>query len=157
MYLHLEPWYVSGLTEGEGCFSISFNFRKKLKIGIETRPSFSITLNQRDLPLLKEIHSFFECGAIRFSRGDRTYKYEVRSVKDLVKRIIPHFDNYPLRGGKQKDFRYFSEICKKIHTNFHLNKQHLIEIIKMAYLMNPSGKRRHEINDLLRLLGEKMV
>jgi hypothetical protein len=38
----LQPWYVTGLVDGEGCFSVSFTLRKRLKIGIETRPSFSI-------------------------------------------------------------------------------------------------------------------
>lgn len=155
--MSLQPWYVTGLTEGEGCFSISFNFKRKLKIGIETRPSFSISLNQRDLSLLKQVHSYFNCGAIRFSRNDRTYKFEVRSVKDLVKKVITHFVEYPLVGNKQNDLQIFKEICEKIHVNFHLNAKHLAEIIKMAYQMNPSGKRKLEINELLRLLGEKMV
>ena len=53
--MSLNPWFVSGLIEGEGCFSVSFTLRKRLRVGIETRPSFSISLNQRDLNLLKQI------------------------------------------------------------------------------------------------------
>ena len=149
----LEPWFVTGLVEGEGCFNVSFSFRKKLNVGIETRPSFSISLNQRDLELLKEIHSFFECGAIRFSKGDRTYKYESRSTADLMKRIIPHFKRYPLRGSKRGDFDRFAEICKGIHANHHLNRERLRAMIESAYLMNPSGKRKQEKRELLRVLG----
>ena len=155
--MRLQPWYVTGLTEGEGCFSISFNFKQKLKVGIETRPSFSVSLNRRDLSLLKQVHTYFNCGSLRFSRADRTYKFEVRSVNDLVKNVIPHFVKYPLVGSKQNDLQIFRKICEKIHANLHLNGQHLIEIVKMAYQMNPSGKRKFDINDLLRLLGEKMV
>jgi len=153
----LHPWFITGIVEAEGSFCVSFSKRRRLKLGIETRPSFSITLNRRNLELLKAIHRYFGCGGIRFSRTDRTYKYEVRSVKDLVKRIIPHFERYPLKGAKAEDFERFAKICKMVHANLHLNKQHLKEIIDLAYGMNPSGKRKYSRKDLLRVLGEVKV
>jgi hypothetical protein len=153
----LDPWFITGLVEGEGCFTVSFSFRKKLNIGIETRPSFSISLNQRDLDLLKEVHKFFDCGAIRFSKGDRTYKFESRSVSDLTRLINPHFRKYPLTGAKANDFRIFADICKKVQANLHMNREQLIGIVEQAYEMNPSGKRKHDKRDLLRKLGELKV
>ena len=153
----LDPWFVTGLVEGEGCFTVSFSLRRRLKIGIETRPSFSISLNERDLPLIQSIHQFFNCGAVRFSRSDRTYKYESRSVADLVTKVIPHFAKFPLTGSKAKDFEVFADICRKVRANQHLNRASLKKIIEDAYRMNPSGKRRHDRNDLLRRLGELKV
>ena len=153
----LNPWFITGLVEGEGCFTVSFSFRKKLKVGIETRPSFSISLNQRDLELLKKVHEFFGCGAIRFSKGDRTYKYESRSTSDLTRLIIPHFQKYPLTGSKAKDFQIFADICKKVQANLHMNCEQLSGIVEQAYEMNPSGKRKHDKRDLLRELGELKV
>src|SRR5579859_7066398 len=69
----LDPWFVSGLTEGEGCFCISLALREKLRTGLEVRPSFSLSLNERDLELLRDLHAFFECGWIRQSKTDRTF------------------------------------------------------------------------------------
>lgn len=153
----INPWYITGLTEGEGCFHISFSYRKKLKVGIETRPSFSISLNRRDLMLLQGVHQYFGCGAIRFSKSDRTYKYESRSVGDLVKVIIPHFERYALRGSKRKDFQLFANICRSVHASHHLNGEHLRGIITSAFEMNPSGKRRHDMKDLLRVVDKLKV
>lgn len=153
----LDPWFVTGLVEGEGCFTVSFTLRRRLKIGIETRPSFSISLNERDLPLIQSIHTFFNCGAVRYSRNDRTYKYESRSVADLMKNVIPHFVKFPLKGSKAEDFKVFTDICRKVRANRHLNREYLKEIIEDAYRMNPSGKRRHDLNFLLRKLGELKV
>ena len=155
--MKLNGFYVSGLAEGEGSFSVSFNLRRKLNVGIETRPSFSITLNQRDLELIRALREFFGCGGIRFSRSDRTYKYEVRSINDLVKRIIPHFRNFPLEGSKRRDFELFSRICEMVMANKHRNPFHLREIIELAYKMNPSGKRRYKKEELLRVLDEVKV
>ncbi len=157
MIQRLHPWYVTGLVEGEGTFSVSFNKRRKLTVGVETRPSFSVTLHKRDLPLLKALRTFFGCGAIRYSRSDGTYKYEVRSVSDLAKKILPHFEKYPLVGAKGEDFRKFAEIVRLVHAKHHLNRQYLRQIIELAYSMNPSGKRRYEKDSLLRLLGEMKV
>ena len=112
METNLNPWFISGLVEGEGCFSVSFTLRKKLKLGIETRPSFSISLNKRDLEMLKQVHAFFRCGAIRFSKNDNTYKYEVRSVSDLVEKTLPHFDDFPLQGSKKNDLDLFKRFVE---------------------------------------------
>lgn len=155
--MNLNPHYISGLVEGEGCFSVSFSLRKKLNVGIETTPSFSISLNRRDLSLLKSVHGFFGCGAIRFSKSDRTYKYEIRSISKIHKKIIPHFYKFPLYGAKSIDFELFSQICGKIYQNQHLNKDHLKQIIELAYQMNPAGKRKHSKSDLLRVLGKVKV
>ena len=153
----LDPWYVTGLVEGEGCFHVSFSLRKKLKVGIETRPSFSISLNRRDLMLLQGVHQYFGCGAIRYSRSDRTYKYESRSVADLVNKILLHFDKYALRGSKSNDYRRFASICRSVHANEHLNGEKLRGIIESAFEMNPSGKRSHEMKDLLRVIDKLKV
>ncbi len=155
--MKLHPWYVTGIVEGEGSFVVSFNRRQKLTVGIETRPSFSLTLHQRDLNLLKDIQKFFHCGAIRYSKADRTYKYEVRSVADLAKKILPHFEKYPLAGAKSQDFERFAEIVRLVHANHHLNREVLVKIIEVAYSMNLSDKRRVAKDDLLRWLGEMKV
>src|SRR5205085_9866345 len=44
----LDPWYATGLVEGEGCFCVSFALRPKLRTGLEVRTSFSLSLNERD-------------------------------------------------------------------------------------------------------------
>lgn len=152
--MKLNPMYVSGLVDGEGSFSVSFNFRKKLSTGIETRPSFSISLNEKDLNLIKGLKEFFKCGGIRYSRRDRTYKFEVRSIQDLMKKIIPHFKKHPLRGKKGSDFETFSKICALVHANLHLNKHYLRTIIELAYTMNTSGKRKYKKEELLKVLSE---
>jgi len=149
----LDPWYVTGLVDGEGCFMVSFNLRPSLSTGIEVRPAFAVALNKRSLDVLKALQRFFGCGAIRYSRRDRTYKWEVRSVPDIVKKVLPHFERYPLQTAKREDFERFAQICRWVHTNHHRNREYLRRIIELAYEMNPSGKRRYRKEELLRVLG----
>ncbi len=149
----LDPWFVSGLTEGEGCFCIALALRKKLRTGLEVRPSFSLSLNEKDLELLRDLQTFFGCGWIRESKTDRTFKYEARSVGDLLDPVIPHFERYPLRGNKAKSFAAFANVCRMIEQGDHLRRDGVREIIDIAYEMN-LGKRRLSRDDLLTALDE---
>ena len=141
--------FISGFVEGEGCFCISFSKRAKLNTKIEVRPSFSISQNKKNLELLKKVLKHFECGSIRFSKSDQNYKYEVRSIKDLMKTIIPHFSEYPLLGTKKDDFEKFSFICEKIYQNQHRNIDTLRKIIEVSYEIN-LGKRKYKKEELLK-------
>ncbi len=149
--------YISGFSDGEGCFSVSFNFREKLKTKIEVRPSFAIGQNKRSLDLLQQIQKFFDCGNIRFSKRDQIYKYEVRNIDELRKKIIPHFEKFPLMTIKRNDFQIFKRICKSVAQMKHLNPQQLKEIIKLAFKMNGSGKRKYSEAELLRVLDKMKI
>jgi hypothetical protein len=152
----LDPWYVTGLTDGEGCFCVSFAIRAKLRLGLEVRPSFSLSLNEKDLDLLENLQAFFKCGWIRESKSDRTFKYEARSIRDLTDMIVPHFERFPLRGDKARSCAGFSRVCRMIEQGDHLQRAGLREIVDVAYEMN-LGKRRHSKATLLRGLDEVKV
>ncbi len=149
----LDPWFVTGLTDGEGCFCVSLAIRAKLRTGLEVRPSFSLSLNEKDLRLLEDLQAFFGCGWIRESKGDRTFKFEVRSIGDLVGVILPHFERFPLQGYKAKSCAGFSRVCQMVKQGDHLQRVGLREIVGIAYQMN-LGKRRHSEATLLKVLDE---
>ena len=148
----MEGSYITGFVDGEGCFMISFNKREKLVTGIEVRPSFSIGQNKRNLKILELIRDYFGCGAIRFSKKDQCYKYEVHSIGDIRNKIIPHFKKYPLMTSKKADFQIFADVCDMIAASKHLNHKYLEVIIEKAYQMNESGKRRYTKEQLLRIV-----
>ena len=144
--------YISGYVDGEGCFSVSFSKRKKLKIGWETKPSFSISQNEDRSEVLYKIKNFFKVGFLRRDFSDKTLKYEVRSLNDLLCKIIPHFDAYPLLSSKQKDFLIFKKICMFIKKGLHKNNKGLHKIVILACKMNPSGKRKYSQDDITKTL-----
>jgi LAGLIDADG endonuclease len=95
------------------------------------RPSFALSLNERDRSLVEDLRMYFGCGWIRESRRDRTVKYESRSTSDLLTRIVPHFERYPLRGSKRRSFLGFGRICRMIEQGDHLEPAGLREIVAM--------------------------
>ena len=141
-------YYLSGYTDGEGSFCISFSPRPKLLTSLEVRPSFSVSQNGDRKEVLYLFKEFLNCGSIRRNPTDRTYKYEVRSIKDLVKKVIPYFVKYPLLSSKKKDFEIFQKVCQMVHEGKHLRKETLKEIVEFSYKMNGFGARKYSKQQL---------
>ena len=91
--------------------------------------------------------------SIRPDRSDKTLKYEVRKIADLVERILPHFREYPLLSAKQNDLERFDRICQIVSSGKHQEPDGLKKIVELAMQMNPSGKRKYVSSDILRSLG----
>ncbi len=146
--------YLSGYFDGEGCFTVSISPRAKLKVGWEVRPSVSVSQNEDRSQVLHMVESYFGCGSIRSDPGDKTVKWEVRSLQLIRERVIPHFEDWPILSAKQADFLGFAAICERMTRGEHLRNAGLVEIVKIAAEMNPSGKRRFDpleiINELAR-------
>lgn len=148
--------YISGYVDGEGCFCVSFQPSKRHRFGWEIRPSFSVSQNADRSNLLFTIQNLWKCGFIRPDRSDKTLKFEVRTVQDLVEIVIPHFRAYPLLSAKQNDVEYFDKVCCWIHDKKHLESQGFEMIVKTAMKMNPSGKRKYSENEILNSFHSQM-
>ncbi len=151
--------YVSGYVDGEGCFTVSISPRAKLLAGWEVRPSFSVSQNGDRAEVLHVLQAYFGCGCIRPDRSDKTLKWETRCLEDILERVIPHFERYPLMSGKRVDFEYFAAVCRLMAGGAHRSRGGLIRIVELASGMNPSGRRRYDAGAVLAKLrqGEGIV
>src|SRR5438105_3675746 len=95
--------YISGFADGEACFCVSFQPSQRHRFGWEVRPSFSVSQNADRAELLRKIQEVWGCGFIRPDRSDKTLKFEVRNIRNLVDVVLPHFRKYPLLSAKQAD------------------------------------------------------
>jgi intein-encoded DNA endonuclease-like protein len=144
--------YISGYVDGEGCFNVSFSKRDKFTLGWETKPSLSVSQNENRSETLFEMQKIFKSGFMRRDFSDKTLKYEIRSLNDLITKVIPHFDAYPMLSSKQKDFKLFKTICFLMQKGEHKNKKGLRKIVSLACKMNPGGKRKYSEQDILKTL-----
>jgi LAGLIDADG endonuclease len=151
--------YISGYVDGEGCFTVSIAPRPTLVVGWEVRPSLSVSQNGDRAEVLRLVESYFGCGSIRPDRSDKTLKWETRRLGDLIERVIPHFDRFPLLSGKRLDYDRFAKICRLMSADAHRTARGLIEIVELTIGMNPSGKRRYRAEEILATLrqGEGIV
>ena len=134
LVVKINPWFVSGFSDGEGCFMITITENKKLKLGFQVQLFFVIGLHHRDKALLEKILIYFAVGNITKEKSG-ILKYKVSSVKDL-RVIIDHFDKYPLITDKWSDYQLFKQAFKLLERQEHLTIEGLKKILSIRASMN---------------------
>ena len=132
---NLEPHWVVGFVDGEGCFYVGINPHREMTLGFQVLPEFTVVQHQRDVQLLHALKKFFGCGVVRSNHGDRL-AYRVRSIDHLNNVIIPFFERHPLHSKKKLDFLKFRKILLLINRNEHLILEGIEKIRSIAETMN---------------------
>lgn len=132
-------WYLVGFADGEGSFNVSFKRQADVTLGWKAAPSFNIS--QRDDSICKLFQRVLGVGTLRYRRDGVCY-YEVRSVADLVEKIIPFFTSFPLRSWKRHDFRVFARIVRFMSRGSHRSRKGLEVILRLRNHMNRGGNRK---------------
>ena len=137
----LNPYWLTGFTDGEGCFSISIFKNKTLKFGYQVFPEFVLTQGARSLETLEKVKEFFGCGKIYENKRydnhrESLYKYCVRNKIDLLEKVCPFFNKYPLQTAKYNDFELFKQGLDIIRKGEHLTDKGFKRIQEIASEMN---------------------
>lgn len=142
----IASYYISGFVDGEGCFSVTVQRSRNVKLGIQVIPEFHVSQHQNRTEVLDAMHAKFGCGYVKPNHAantrDLTSVYVVRNIKDLRNKIVPFFRKYPLISIKQRDFEKFAEVIEMMEKKLHLTKEGLIKILELAFSMNASGRYR---------------
>ena len=145
----LNPYYVTGFTDGEGCFYINVGSGPRYKTGYRVKAVFNIGVHIRDIALLEQIQLFFGLGTIS-KLGAETVQFRVFGFENL-KVIINHFDKYPLLTNKQSDYLLFKQVVNDMEKGRHLTIEGLNKILSIKAVMNNKG-----ISDNLNLAFPKI-
>jgi len=86
------------------------------------------------------IKKFFNLGHINYD--DKSKEFIIYKRSDILERVIPHFNKYPLIGHKLSIFNIFSEIVTFIDSETHLT--------------SPEAKAKLDtLIDKIRIIGNK--
>jgi hypothetical protein len=130
----LDPNFITGFTDGEGCFTLSITKSNQIRTSWAIKPRFQINLHKKDLQLLESIQSYFCCGHIS-KTGSKSYQLRIDSIKD-IQVIIDHFDKYPLITQKFGDYQLFKQAYVLWLNKEYLTYQGLRKIVAIKATMN---------------------
>jgi len=130
----LNPWFISGFTDAEGCFTILVQHNDKYKANWRVKAIFTITLHIKDTAILEDIKNTLGVGKVSI-KGRSKVGYRVESFKDL-EIIINHFEKYPLVTAKVLDFLIFKECFEMIKQGEHLTEDGISKIIGFKFSLN---------------------
>ena len=134
----LDGSWISGFTDGEGCFHVSINKIQKMSLGWQVLPEFRIVQHEKDNEVLKKIKNYFGFGDVKINRKDyhgTRKEFRVRGLSNLNK-IIIFFRKYPLKTTKSEYFEKFSKIISLMNNKEHLTKNGLDKIANIISEMN---------------------
>ncbi len=141
-------YYIVGLVDGEGCFSVSIKKQENTKFGWVIDPVFHITQRKEHAAVLEIIKRVFNCGRIIPKPGqeDTMLQYIVDSRRHLAEVIIPFFNKHkPII--KQKEFEAFKEIVQGLQKGEHRSPEGFIKLLKKAYEM--SSDRKYSLDEII--------
>jgi hypothetical protein len=141
----LNPWYVTGFVEAEGCFSVSV--RPHPNVERPTRwmmqPVCQAYQHRDGIDILEALRDFFGCGTlVPKGPNSNVITFSVHGLENLATRVIPHFQRYPLQTYKASEFSRFSEIVLRMRNGEHRTYEGFVSLAAIAFSMNPHGKNR---------------
>lgn len=112
---------MAGFSTGEACFFI-LTQKSATKSGTAVSSRFCIGQHTRDIGLMESLVEYFNCGYVA-SNGSVCWRklYIVTRNQDIVEKILPFYDKYPIRGSKFKNYLDFKEAVEIIKNKEHLD------------------------------------
>lgn len=115
-----NPYWMSGFVAGEGNFSLVIRANSEHKAGYRTDIVFEVTQHLRDKLLLQKFISFFNCGLLKKDSRYSTYSFKVSNHADIIGKIVPFFQTYPVLGVKALDFIDWNKAVDIVKSKDHL-------------------------------------
>ena len=145
----LDPQWVTGFVDGEGCFHISINKHDAMTTGWQVLPEFRIVQHSRDEELLKSLRQFFKAGKVVVNHGERK-ELRIRKLNELA-RITKFFERHRLHTKKKNEFLIFTQVLRSMEQHEHLTQEGLEKIAHLSWKMNRKVKPRYlESSETLR-------
>ena len=138
--MNLSAEWITGFVDGEGCFHVGVARHPDMSTGFQVLPEFTIVQHERDVQLLHAIKAYFGVGVVRKNHGDRM-AYRVRDRRHLTERIVPFFEEHPLRSRKRIDFEKFRSVLLMMSKGDHLSADGVEGIRQIASQMNRGPSR----------------
>ena len=130
----LDPYYITGFADGEGCFSISIYKDSRMLTGWQVKPVFKISLHKRDRALLESIQKSLGVGKI-YKHGIDSLDYRVSSLKN-IRVVINHLDRYPLITKKLADYILFKQAVDMVQQKQHLTIEGILKLVSIKASLN---------------------
>jgi len=140
----LDPWYVTGLCDGEAAFTFS-------RSGKAFALYFSICQRIDNREIIEKLQRYFKgIGTIyirkerlpsRLSGHSKPNAYFRVCRQDELMRVIEHFDKFPLQGKKQEVYRLWRGMAlEKMKYSINCNCEEFQIFAEQIALLNQQSR-----------------
>jgi hypothetical protein len=148
----ISPYYVTGLTDGEGCFSLALTKTKikNSRIWWQARPLFNLDMDSQNINLLHQVCRCLRLPMyiIRIYKAKNSHKCDMACInvqkKEHLKNIIQFFNKYKLIGLKRKQYNVWKYGALLKINGCHLTKAGLRKYLKLRKKIHMSTKSKRK-------------
>lgn len=131
----LNPYYISGLTDAVGYFSVICVKDKRMVVGWRLITYFQIHWPKKDRELLERVQEALGGVGKIYESGGNSCLFSVRSPLDIANTIIPHFEKYPLKTQKREDLELFKQVVQMMINKEHLSLEGFFKVLSLKVSM----------------------
>jgi len=134
-----NPNWISGFVAGDSTFCVTIEKSSENKVGHRVRLIFGTCLHIRDRELLIGIANYFKLDEGKYiyeSATRETSLLQIKNNSDIINKIIPFFNQYPILGVKSLDLADFKKVAELMKNKEHLTDSGFSKIIQILEQMN---------------------
>ena len=138
--------YLSGYVDGEGSFHVAVQRNPSTRFGWQLVPEFHVSQNPERASVLYLLQSQLGCGRVQRNAGegkrDKSLVLVVRKRTDLLTKVIPFFEQYPILSEKRLEFETFAHVVRAMDRKEHLTQDGFNHLLQLSIQMNGGGRYR---------------
>ena len=145
MTTHLNPQWIVGFVDGEGCFSIEVTNTGQIQVSIV------VVQGEVDIQILHAFKDYFGCGSVTVNREDANgirYQWRVKSVSAFVEKIVSFFDQHKLKTKRRIEYQRVRAVALMLQANDHTDPVKKAKMLRMAELYRIGGRSTRKLNAL---------
>ena len=81
-----------------------------------------------------------KCSGDKSKKEKKSVSIQISNISEIINKIIPFFDKYPIQGIKSLDYADFKTVVDMIKTKEYLTFEGLDKILKIKSNMNQNRK-----------------
>lgn len=114
--MKLNPKWIQGFIEAEGCFYISLSQSPRLL--------FKVAQHVKNVQVLYALKTYFGVGIVKKQRKDgRVWEYQVSKFEHLHTILLPFFASQTFWTSKENDYILFCQACQILAAKEHLQPE----------------------------------
>lgn len=133
---NMDPNWLVGFIEAEGCFYVSITKSKSCATGYQVRLEFILSQDSRDIDLLSFIIKTLNCGNLKKDTRNTVTYLTISVFSDLIDNLLPFLDKYSLQSVKRLDYADFCKVAQLMESKAHITELGLTQILAIKAGMN---------------------
>lgn len=148
MTTKLHGWYIAGLFNTDGSFSLHVEENKQSRFKYRVIPVITLTQHENSKHILKLVKTYFNHGEI-VKQNQNCFQYRIKSRQIIIEKIIPFFDKYTLIGFKFTQFMVFRHLVFLMQDKFHLSINGFYIFVSIILFINRFPNRKLKLENIL--------